>query len=547
MRTLIPLFALIAMLSVSMASAQTAPPPMDVQHFQPQADRTGWFTTQSAQTLGLWQPAFGLWLSYANKPLLRSEDGVVQDEMVRDLLTLDLQAAIGFGPVDLAIDMPINLLVAGDGLAQWGGEVSGAAAGDLRVIPKVRFMDPAKRGFGLGLALPVTLPTGNQEKYSGLQTVSFAPTLLVTGHMGKLRLGGNLGYRLTGPSEFDDLVAGNAFLFRVAVGVEAHRVLDVGAEVFGDVHSIARNNPVEWLAGVTLHPTPGLGITLGGGTGIGPGFSSPVGRLMFGFGIGPAGGDADGDGIADGADGCPDDPEDKDGFEDTDGCPDNDNDNDGIADARDDCPDEPENMNRWQDDDGCPEELGDTDGDGIMDNIDRCIDEPEDRDKFKDKDGCPDPDNDEDGILDPDDKCPNEAEVVNNIDDDDGCPDEGKVELVNEEIVINERVYFDTGKSVIKNKSHQLLRDMAALLVKYPHVKRVEVQGHTDEEGSAEFNMTLSQSRADAVMKFLVDQGVDSSRLVARGYGETRPDQSGTTESAYSKNRRVQFMILEQN
>jgi len=324
MRYVTLLLALVAGLSIPLNSAQAAPPAMDIQHFQPHADRTGWFTTQSAQTLDLWQPAFGLWLNYANQPLIRTVDSTVEDVIVRDLLTMDLQAAIGFGPVDVALDMPINLMVAGDGLEAWGTELSGSAAGDLRVIPKVRFLDPVERGFGLGLALPVTMPTGNQDKYSGLQTVSFAPTLLLTGHLGKVRLGGNLGYRLTGPSEFDDLVAGNAFLFRAAVGIQAHEVIEIGAEVFGDVHSVARNNPTEWLAGVTLHPVPSLGITVGGGTGIGPGFGSPTGRVLFGVGWSPVKadkpeptpepepepepepiGDTDGDGILDDVDKCP--------------------------------------------------------------------------------------------------------------------------------------------------------------------------------------------------------------------------------------------------
>ena len=495
MRYVTTVFALVAALSISTQLAHAAPPAMDVQHFQPQADRTGWFTTQSAQTLELWQPAFGLWLSYANQPLIRYIDSTVEDVIVRDLLTMDLQAAIGFGPVDVALDMPINLMVAGDGLEEWGTGLTGAAAGDLRVIPKIRFLDPVERGFGLGLALPVTMPTGNQDKYSGLQTVSFAPTLLLTGHLGKVRLGGNLGYRITGPSEFDDLVAGNAFLFRAAVGVQAHEVIEIGAELFGDVHSQARNNPTEWLAGVTLHPVPALGITLGGGTGIGPGFSAPAGRVMFGVGWAPV----------------------------------------RAEKAEPEPEPEPE-----------PVVIGDADGDGILDDIDKCVDQPEDVDKFEDKDGCPDPDNDGDGILDGQDRCPNKAEVVNNFEDEDGCPDEAKVKVEGKEIVILEKVYFDTNRSTIKKKSHSLLRDVAALLVKYPNLKRIEVQGHTDSVGADASNQTLSQARAEAVVTFLVGQGVDEARLVAKGYGESQLAVQGDSDDVHAQNRRVQFMILEQ-
>ena len=105
-------------------------------------------------------------------------------------------------------------------------------------------------------------------------------------------------------------------------------------------------------------------------------------------------GDRDGDGILDNVDKCPDQPEDKDGFEDEDGCPDPDNDKDGIADISDKCPNEPEDKDKFEDDDGCPDPDNDTDG--LADADDKCPNEPEDKDGFEDADGCPDPDNDKD-------------------------------------------------------------------------------------------------------------------------------------------------------
>ncbi len=129
--------------------------------------------------------------------------------------------------------------------------------------------------------------------------------------------------------------------------------------------------------------------------------------------------DRDGDGIADDLDMCPDQPEDYDGFNDDDGCPDPDNDGDGVRDVDDHCP----NI-AGPAPDGCPRTTsGDRDGDGIPDNRDKCPDDPEDKDGFEDADGCPDPDNDRDGILDVNDKCPNEPETFNGYQDDDGCPD----------------------------------------------------------------------------------------------------------------------------
>ena len=135
----------------------------------------------------------------------------------------------------------------------------------------------------------------------------------------------------------------------------------------------------------------------------------------------PGRNDHDGDGIPDSVDACPDEAEDKDGFQDEDGCPDADNDGDGIADGNDECPNEPEDKDGFQDDDGCPER--DNDNDGIPDAADKCPNDAEDTDGFEDDDGCPDQDNDGDGFPDAKDKCPNDAETVNGFDDDDGCPD----------------------------------------------------------------------------------------------------------------------------
>jgi len=134
--------------------------------------------------------------------------------------------------------------------------------------------------------------------------------------------------------------------------------------------------------------------------------------------------DNDSDGVPDVMDGAPNDPEDYDGFQDADGEPDRDNDQDGIPDSEDLCPDEAEDLDGHNDDDGCPDDFVDRDGDGVEDALDACPDDPEDLDNFEDDDGCPETDNDLDGIPDDRDKCPDEAENYNGIDDDDGCPDE---------------------------------------------------------------------------------------------------------------------------
>ena len=131
--------------------------------------------------------------------------------------------------------------------------------------------------------------------------------------------------------------------------------------------------------------------------------------------------DIDGDGIVNFTDQCRSDAEDKDGFEDENGCPDFDNDGDGVDDEDDKCPLKAEDKDDDRDDDGCPDE--DQDEDGVDDLIDQCVDEAEDKDGFEDEDGCPDADNDSDGIDDAKDKCPLKAEDQDSFEDEDGCPE----------------------------------------------------------------------------------------------------------------------------
>ena len=250
----------------------------------------------------------------------------------------------------------------------------------------------------------------------------------------------------------------------------------------------------------------------------------------------PGPGDADGDGILDDQDQCPRVPEDRDGFEDDDGCPEDDNDADGIADKIDDCPNDPEDRDGFEDDDGCAET--DNDKDGLADKVDTCPMEPEDKDGFEDDDGCPDTDNDKDGIADTSDKCPNEYGVPP-----DGCPKKYNLVVVTEKkIEIKQTVYFDTNKATIKAVSFELLDEVAQALKDNPTIK-VEVQGHTDSQGNDKSNLKLSQNRANSVRTYLIKQGIAGDRMTAKGYGENVMIADNRTAEGRAQNRRVEFVI----
>ncbi len=255
-------------------------------------------------------------------------------------------------------------------------------------------------------------------------------------------------------------------------------------------------------------------------------------------------GDRDGDGFRDSVDKCPDEPENFDGYQDDDGCPEFDKDGDGIRDDVDKCPLEPEDFDGFQDEDGCPDP--DNDGDKILDSVDQCPNEPEDLDGFEDLDGCPDPDNDKDGIPDVRDQCPNEPEDFDGDQDEDGCPDivtYKNIVVGPTKIELKQKIFFAYNKAKILPKSFDLLNEVADVLVKRPKMK-IRIEGHTDIQGSDKYNKKLSQARADAVRTYLIEAGVEPSRLTSVGYGEEQLLDKNDPKGEI--NRRVEFHIIEQ-
>jgi len=143
-------------------------------------------------------------------------------------------------------------------------------------------------------------------------------------------------------------------------------------------------------------------------------------------------------------------------------------------------------------------------------------------------------DQDKDGVLDNVDKCPDTPPGV--AVDAYGCTRKGSITL--------EGVTFELNSARLKPESRVVLDNVAADLKKYPRL-RIELQGHTDSSGADEYNLKLSQQRADAVRTYLIDQGVAPSQLVARGYGESQPIEDNKTEAGRALNRRVVMYVLD--
>jgi len=378
--------------------------------------------------------------------------------------------------------------------------------------------------------------------------------------------------------EYDDLLT-----FGVGASFRIGDALDIVAETYGSqvLASMGEEGAlsVEALGGIRVFVERNSYLVIAAGIGLPTeGFQAADYRGMLGFIFEPSIGDRDGDGLKDDVDQCPDEPEDFDNFGDEDGCPEPDNDRDGILDVDDECPLVPEDRDGDSDEDGCPEgNEGDRDGDGILDNVDECPDDPEDRDQFQDEDGCPDDDNDQDGILDTDDlcpnnpedidqfedqdgcpdpdndrdrildvndACPNDPETYNGTDDEDGCPDTGSVIIEENQIVILEKIYFETDSAVILPRSYPIVDAVAATLNGNPQISLIEIQGHADERATDEYNIRLTRDRAASVLEALVERRVVRERLRSGGYGERCPVDPRHNAEAWERNRRVEFKII---
>jgi OOP family OmpA-OmpF porin len=127
------------------------------------------------------------------------------------------------------------------------------------------------------------------------------------------------------------------------------------------------------------------------------------------------------------------------------------------------------------------------------------------------------------------------------------APEPARVELRDNKIVINEKVQFEYDKAKIMEVSFGLLNEVAGVIKKNPHLKKIQIEGHASSEGEARHNKKLSDDRARAVMRYLVDQGIPKDLLIAKGFGIERPIADNSTPEGREQNRRVEFNIVEQD
>lgn len=430
------------------AHAQNVPNDrFSVNHFVPAIGPGNYIQLDGAALGGHLAPSGELWLDYAHRPFVlytaSCPDGNTEKcelekgrkDIIGQQLTINLAGTLALvDRVQLGLIVPL-VYTHGDNFAAStpafkepyidlrGGSAFGI--GDPRLSVKVRIAGSGNTGALLAASVFVTAPVGHlisKDHALGYDGLTAGGHVIFEYRGPRFRIGTNLGGAYRPERELLSTKVGSSFYYGLGAGLDITSLLSVVTEIAGSTRFKPQldENPLEWRLAARLTQGDFI-VQLGGGAGIVSGVGIPNFRALVGAGYQPAGLDADGDGVSDQSDACPGTPEDKDGYLDEDGCPDEDNDGDGMADGDDRCPDDAEDRDGYQDEDGCPDR--DNDADGIQDGYDSCPSQAEDKDGDRDADGCPDNDRDRDGVEDDNDKCPEQPEDTDGFGDEDGCPE----------------------------------------------------------------------------------------------------------------------------
>jgi hypothetical protein len=455
------------------ALAQQAPydPAIDVQTFEYAIGPKTFVTVSDADVAAHRQLAADALITFLTKPFTiydLDEDRMISGERVRvveSLTAAQLTAAYGVSDrLQIGANLPVIFTLRGEGLEpDTGTSVMGGlhvtGIGDLVVEGKYRLY--RKQGAKIAVLAAVSLPSSvgsGGSQFIGDDLPELRARVALQYDRDWLAVGANAGALLRKPRTIYDSTIGPQLAWSVGAAVRITGRLSAIAESYGraglpDFSLDA--SPLEAIGALRLYATSAVAVLAGGGAGLVKGIGAPESRFFLSVGYAPDVRDSDGDGTPNGRDRCPTEPEDRDGFQDGDGCPDEDNDGDHRPDAADRCPEQAEDIDGFDDDDGCPEL--DNDRDGFPDLAEKCPLEPEDGKPPFPKDGCPfreaapepppepepapeptpddagaaaaahcpDPDGDRDGIPDAADTCPAQAETINGVADGDGCPDTG--------------------------------------------------------------------------------------------------------------------------
>ena len=540
------LAVVLGLLGPAVAAAQDFP----VERMRVSLDRNGIIGTEWADSVPQFAWNIGTWIGLADDPLVVEDrdTGERVQSIVHRRLGGGLFGAIGATSwLEVGIELPLVYTQSSSGVTD--GVSSSPKLGDIRFAPKLTLRGGRDR-VNVGLLVGFTLQSNGSGAYAGDGGATFDPELLISRAFTHWRFSGNLGYLARRTEQFMDLRVDDELYLRLGGGYRFDKPVELdvtfnmstqASHPFGEINT----DPFEVDAAVQWDVTKDVTLFGLAGFGIDSGFGAPDWRVVAGIRYTrhekPAPApiayvelDRDHDGIPNDRDKCPDAAEDKDGFQDEDGCPDPDNDGDGVLDVDDKCPMEPEDKDGFQDTDGCPDP--DNDQDGVLDVEDKCPLEP----GPAANQGCPDPDRDGDGVVDRIDNCPDEPGPAENH----GCAKKQLVTISNGKLDLVDRVYFRTDKDIIEARSNAILDNVANVLNAHPEITKIRVEGHTDNRGGKAHNQDLSQRRAAAVVKYLVGKKVARERLEPQGFGQDKPIADNNTDTGRATNRRVEFVIV---
>jgi outer membrane protein OmpA-like peptidoglycan-associated protein len=505
-------------------------PDMNAQLFRPSIDAAhfAWTDESSGGADGSFTNR--VVMNWVADPLVYTYEDGTRVEVVSDVFQLDLIGAYNLGRFRAGLDVPLILRALGD--TTTGETGLGSLAVDLRSTLLERDAAPV----GLAVAGRLGLPTATVDSPVVSERVTAELQLIADRQIGDFVLAANVGHR-TAPQavlenlSWDDQVLarlGGAYSITDAVGASVDFATQA---VYGELDNpYAR--PAEVHFGGWLRPGGRPVLLRGGaGSGLGPGVGAPQARVTFAVEYLPEGAqDADLDGLVDAEDGCPAAPEDVDG---------------------------------WRDDDGCPEPTSvtvrfeDPDGAAIA-AVDYRLDEQPGRASAGALELALEPggyrvaalaDGFQEGALSIDVPPGAPAEFVLVLEPTPPPPEpepEPPAPDVTEALIdLADEVRFETSSAQLTAASRELLDGVVTILLEHPELTLLRIEGHTDERGDDGFNLKLSQDRAASVRQHLVDGGIAPERLVAEGYGETRPVDPRSTPEAWEKNRRVVFFVEE--
>ncbi|MBT3217499.1 MAG: hypothetical protein HN348_00265, partial [Proteobacteria bacterium] len=327
---------------------------VDFERFRPAADTYGYAVVESAATLEHLQVGVSLWGGFGLEPFhaLYVPGGPVG--RIEHRSTTDFQVGMGISRYfSFSASWPFVLWQTGSDLTHMVGgdyDASSSGIGDLRLTPKFVLVDQDYHPIGLAVLGRVSLPTGQRQGFVGAGSVNGAPMVVLEAADGsvrkreyRVRFALNLGMHFRSPVATDEaLLLQNEFMYRAGLAAHPVSVLEIGFEAYGHVGWNPRAYGLETVGWFKFHGLDLVTVTVGGGPGFFEGVGTPSARVFLGATLAPSFDpkrlDRDGDGIPNKTDNCINIPEDHDGFEDEDGCPEHDNDLDGIVDKSDHCP-----------------------------------------------------------------------------------------------------------------------------------------------------------------------------------------------------------------